>query len=51
MYGFLGGWKDVIPEALHVQVFSNIENCMNEHAAAQGEFKVTVPICYIEARK
>jgi ubiquinone/menaquinone biosynthesis C-methylase UbiE len=51
MYGFLGGWKEVIPEKSHVQVFSDIEKRINEYAKEAGEFKVTVPIRYIEAEK
>jgi len=51
MYGFLGGWKAVVPEEKQVCVFSDIEARINEFAEEAGEFKVSVPVRYIEAIK
>lgn len=51
VYGFLPGWKTLLPDDLHVRVFSEIEARINSFAATAGEFRVTVPVRYIEAEK
>jgi len=51
VYGFLPGWKEIVPTELHVRVFGEIEKRINQFAQSVGEFRVTVPMHYIEAEK
>lgn len=51
VYGFLQGWKAIVPESRRTGVFAHLEARLNAHAETHGEFSVTVPVRYIEARK
>jgi hypothetical protein len=50
-YGFLDGWRGVLPPEEHRAVFLEIERRLNEVAAGQGELRMTIPMLYLEARK
>jgi ubiquinone/menaquinone biosynthesis C-methylase UbiE len=50
-YGFLDGWRSVLPPEDHRDVFLEIERRLNEVAAGQGELRMTIPRLYLEARK
>lgn len=49
--GFMEGWKSIFPEEVRADVFRCAEDKMNRIAQEQGEFKVTIPLTYIEAGK
>lgn len=49
--GFLGGWRSVVEPADEREVFSRIEQKLDELARQQGELRMTVPMLYLEARK
>ena len=51
VYGFLPGWRNIIPEKYRVKVFSDIEERINAFSKSAGGFTVTVPMRYIEAEK
>lgn len=51
VFGFLPSWKTIVPEDKLFPVFSAIEERLNEIAESVGEFKVTVPVLYIECKK
>ncbi|MDJ0765311.1 MAG: methyltransferase domain-containing protein [Myxococcota bacterium] len=51
MRGFVGGFKSVIPKAHQALFFQRLEENINARAKSLGEFKVTIPIAYIEAEK
>lgn len=48
---FLPAWKKLIIEANWNEVFSSLENRLNEIASEKGEFVFNVPIAYIECEK
>lgn len=49
--GFLSGWKNCVSPENHVEVFTKLEQTLNDLANQQGELKMTVPMLYIEAKK
>ena len=46
--GFLDAWKALFPKEELKRVFTILEKSLNTAAREQGEFIVTIPICYIE---
>jgi len=48
---FVGGMKSIIPQDHQERFFHVLEQTVNTRAEALGEFKVTIPMAYIEARK
>ncbi len=51
MRAFVGAWKEIIPPECHESFFQKLEAKLNENASRQGQFRITVPIVYIEATK
>ena len=49
--GWLSGWKEIVPEASQVQVFTTLENNLNDYAHTNGGLVLTVPMAYIEGIK
>ena len=49
--GFLGSWKEIVPEEDHLDFFMALEEKLNEIAEKQGELKFTVPVIYMEGIK
>jgi len=49
--GFMEGWKSIFAADILAEVFCRVEEKMNRIACEIGEFKVTIPIIYIEAGK
>ncbi len=49
--GFLGSWKEIIPEEKQITFFTSLEKKLNEIAEKQGELKFTVPVIYMEGIK
>lgn len=49
--GFMDGWKGIFPKALLADVFTALEANLNQHAAVYGEWRVTVPVAYIEGER
>lgn len=50
-FGFLPSWKTIVPEDKLYMVFGAIEEKLNDIAESIGEFKVTVPVLYLECEK
>lgn len=50
-FGFLPGWKEIVPNEYQEKVFSNLELRINKYSKTTGEFVVTVPMHYIEVEK
>ena len=50
-YAFMDGWKSIFPTDLLNPVFTQLEKNLNALAKKKNEFKVTIPIAYIEAEK
>ena len=48
---FLEGWKRIFPKELLNHVFTQLEKNLNTLAKKKKEFKVTIPIAYIEGEK
>jgi ubiquinone/menaquinone biosynthesis C-methylase UbiE len=46
--GFLGAWKEIVPDAIRPAVFGLIETRLNELAASNGGIALTIPLAYIE---
>jgi ubiquinone/menaquinone biosynthesis C-methylase UbiE len=50
-YAFIDGWKSIFPTDLLNPVFTRLEKNLNALAEKKKEFKVTIPIAYIEGEK
>lgn len=50
-YAFMDGWKSIFPTDLLNPVFTQLEKNLNALAKKKNEFKVTIPIAYIEGEK
>ena len=50
-YAFMDGWKSIFPTDLLKPVFTQLEKNLNALAKKKNEFKVTIPIAYIEGEK
>lgn len=50
-YGFLDGWRSVLPPEDHRVIFPAIERRLNDIAAKQGGLSMTIPMLYMEAHK
>lgn len=50
-YGFLDGWRSILPPEEHRPVFLEIERRLNALAAHTGELRLTIPMLVLEARK
>ncbi|MBN2347966.1 MAG: class I SAM-dependent methyltransferase [Bacteroidales bacterium] len=48
---FLLSWKNIIPEERQTEVFKSIEEIMNQQAAKDGVFKLSVPFVVIDCEK
>ncbi|MBU0488602.1 MAG: methyltransferase domain-containing protein [Bacteroidetes bacterium] len=48
---FLQSWRDIVPDAHKNAVFSIAETRMNEIAANDGRFSLTIPFAVIDARR
>jgi arsenite methyltransferase len=46
--GFLDAWKKVVP-GNEREVFARLRDALNQHAANDGELRLTIPVAYIEA--
>ena len=49
--GFMDGWKNIIPDEMRIEFFTQLESNLNNFSAKEGELKLTVPMLYIEGRK
>lgn len=49
--GWLSSWLNIVPESEWPEVFTQLENDLNEYARQNGELKLTVPMAYIEGEK
>jgi ubiquinone/menaquinone biosynthesis C-methylase UbiE len=47
--GWLGSWRDLIPEEKRVKVFERLEENLNSYAKENGGLTLTVPAAYVEA--
>ena len=50
-YAFMDGWKSIFPTDLLNPVFTQLEKNLNALVKKKNEFKVTIPIAYIEGEK
>ncbi len=48
---FMEAWREVLPEALHHEVFAALEARLNQVAERQGELALTVPMAFIEGER
>jgi ubiquinone/menaquinone biosynthesis C-methylase UbiE len=48
---FLGPWKSVVPPDRVEEVFTTLENCLNELARARGEIALTIPFIAMDCRR
>ncbi len=48
---FLDSWKKIIPAKKHVEIFSIIENKMNEKAVIEGYFRLSIPFAVIDCER
>ena len=49
--GWLGAWKDIVPEAEQESIFSQLEENLNAYAEKMGGLALTVPMAFIEGVK
>ena len=49
--GWLGSWKELIPEKEQAGLFGKLEVNLNSYASAKGGLSLTVPMAYIEGEK
>ena len=49
--GFLNGWRHVVDSDDEEQIFTILENKLNQIASTHGELRLTVPMLYLEAEK
>jgi arsenite methyltransferase len=49
--GFLDAWKDVMVATEQQEVFSKLEENLNQLAKEEGELRLTIPMAYIEGDK
>jgi ubiquinone/menaquinone biosynthesis C-methylase UbiE len=47
--GWLGSWRDLVPEEKRVKIFQKLEENLNSYAAENGGLALTVPMAYVEA--
>lgn len=47
--GFLPGWRSAVDPEDEVQIFSMLEERLNEASQRQGEWRVTIPMLYVQA--
>ncbi len=50
-FGFLDGWRSVVRPEEEEEVFSLLEERLNQAAARVGELRMTVPMLYVEGKK
>jgi ubiquinone/menaquinone biosynthesis C-methylase UbiE len=50
-FGFLAGWRRVVDPEDEKQIFTLLENKLNQIAQARGELRLTVPMLYLEGEK
>ena len=50
-YGFMEGWKGVIPAEESYKVFKKLESNLNLSAKDKNEFTVSIPVIYVEGEK
>lgn len=50
-YGFLDAWKAIFPQQELNRVFTRLEKNLNAEAEKKKEFKLTIPMAYIEGEK
>ena len=50
-YGFLEGWRNIIPSEELTRVFTQLEKNLNARAEELEELRMTIPVAYIEAEK
>lgn len=48
---FLDSWKNLVPNEKQVEIFKSIEDSMNQIAADEGVFKLSVPFVVIDCKK
>lgn len=48
---FLDGWRKIIEPASQSQILTRLEERLNDLSRQRGEFRLTVPVAYIEGRK
>lgn len=49
--GFLPSWRNVVDPQDEVEIFTELENRLNQIAADSGELKLTVPMLYVEGER
>lgn len=49
--GFLESWENFIPEKLHQTFFRRLQEEIQKRIDAHGEFRITVPMLYLEFEK
>jgi arsenite methyltransferase len=49
--GWLGSWLDIFPAEKRQDIFSALENNLNDYAEAQGGLDLVVPMVYMEGQK
>lgn len=49
--GFLAGWREAVRQELRAQVFSELEQRLNEAAQGPGELRCRVPMLLLEAQR
>ena len=50
-FGFLGGWRSILPPGEEERVFALLEKRLNQSALQEGELRMTVPMLYVEGEK
>lgn len=48
---FLGSWLDIVAENLSTEVFAELEQRLNQHAAEQGALVLSIPFVTYDCRK
>lgn len=49
--GWMASWKDLIPEAIRVLFFEQLEHNLNDYASKHNGLTLAVPMAYIEGQK
>ena len=47
--GFLGDWKEIVPEGRREEVFARLEKNLDRASEGEGALELTIPLAYIEA--
>lgn len=50
-FGFLDGWRGVVPLEEQEEVFAHLERRLNEEASRSNELRMTVPMLYVEGKR